>query len=102
VLALSMDRQVEQTLPLDQDRQTYVASLKSPHTGIISLPCVITGYPVLKQKVEFKKEGRCANKDDWSKFIMNAKVSRDNRVLPLISHLDHTERELFRYYSFSE
>jgi intraflagellar transport protein 172 len=88
VLALSMDRQVEQTLPLDQDRQTYVASLKSPHTGIISLPCVITGYPVLKQKVEFKKEGRCANKDDWSKFIMNAKTTQNENCLDIIRFLN--------------
>ena len=32
------------------------------------------GYPVLKQKVEFKKKGKCANRTDWSKFIMNIKV----------------------------
>ena len=35
-------------------------------------PCV--GYPVLKQKVEFKRGGRCANKGDWTKFVMNTKV----------------------------
>ena len=35
--------QVEQTLPLDKERQTYVASLISPHTGVSSLPCVVTG-----------------------------------------------------------
>lgn len=35
--------QVEQTLPLDEERQTYVASLTSPHTGVTSLPCIITG-----------------------------------------------------------
>uniref|UniRef100_A0A1X7UFZ4 Uncharacterized protein n=1 Tax=Amphimedon queenslandica TaxID=400682 RepID=A0A1X7UFZ4_AMPQE len=47
VLALSMDRQVEQTLPLDDERQTYVASLTSPHTGVTSLPCIVTG-PALR------------------------------------------------------
>ena len=35
--------QVEQTLPLDEERQTYVASLTSPHTGVTSLPCIVTG-----------------------------------------------------------
>ncbi|XP_019855197.1 PREDICTED: intraflagellar transport protein 172 homolog [Amphimedon queenslandica] len=46
VLALSMDRQVEQTLPLDDERQTYVASLTSPHTGVtfITLHCKQVRY----------------------------------------------------------
>ena len=36
------------------------------------------GYPVLKQKVEFKRGGRCANKGDWTKFVMNTKVRITN------------------------
>jgi len=36
--------QVEQVLPQDE-RGTYVASLKCPHTGVISLPCVVSGDP---------------------------------------------------------
>lgn len=35
---------------------------------------VHTGYPVLRQKVEFKKGSRCANKPDWNKFVMATKV----------------------------
>ncbi|XP_019854623.1 PREDICTED: intraflagellar transport protein 172 homolog isoform X2 [Amphimedon queenslandica] len=84
VLALSMDRQVEQTLPLDDERQTYVASLTSPHTGVTSLPCIVTGYPVLKQKVEFKRGGRCANKGDWTKFVMNTKASQNEECLDVV------------------
>ena len=34
------------------------------------------GYPVLRQRVEFKKGGRCANQEDWNKFITAMKVSR--------------------------
>jgi intraflagellar transport protein 172 len=68
-----MDQKVEQVLPLDE-RGTYAASLHCPHTQVDSLPCVVTGYPVLRHKVEFKR-GRCANKEDWNKFIMATKVS---------------------------
>ena len=35
----------------------------------------LAGYPVLRQKVEFRVGGRCANKEDWNKFIMALKVS---------------------------
>ena len=35
-------QQVEQVLPQDE-RGTYVASLNSPHTGVTSLPCVVSG-----------------------------------------------------------
>ena len=73
VLAVSMDQRVEQVLPTDE-RGTYVGSLHCPHTQVDSLPCVITGYPVLRHKVEFKRGGRSANKEDWNKFIMATKV----------------------------
>lgn len=32
------------------------------------------GYPVLRNKVEFSTAGRAANKEDWNKFLMAAKV----------------------------
>jgi intraflagellar transport protein 172 len=72
VLALSMDQRVDQVLPLDE-RGTYVASLVSTKTNIKSLPCMISGYPVLRSKVEFKRVGFVANKDDWNRFMMTAK-----------------------------
>ncbi len=73
VLAVSMDQRVEQVLPTDE-RGTYVGALHCSHTQVDSLPCVTTGYPVLRHKVEFKRGGRCANKEDWNKFIMATKV----------------------------
>lgn len=33
------------------------------------------GYPVLRNKIEFKRPGKAANKEDWNKFIMATKVS---------------------------
>ncbi|XP_078598147.1 intraflagellar transport protein 172 homolog [Branchiostoma floridae x Branchiostoma japonicum] len=74
VLAVSMDQRVEQILPMDE-RDTYEASLVAINTGIRSLPCVVTGYPVLRNKVEFKRPGKAANKDDWNKFLMTTKMS---------------------------
>ena len=36
----------------------------------------LLGYPVLRHKVEFKRGGCCANKEDLNKFVMAAKVFR--------------------------
>jgi len=33
-----------------------------------------TGYPVLQNKIEFKKPNRCANKEDWNKMLVAVKV----------------------------
>ncbi|KAK2546718.1 Intraflagellar transport protein 172-like protein [Acropora cervicornis] len=105
VLAVSMDQKVEQVLPTDE-RDTYEACLVAVNTGINSLPCVITGYPVLRNKMEFKRPGKAANKEDWNKFIMATKVSHSPEcqdiqwsfrevnmflLLPL-AHFDSTQR----------
>ncbi|XP_073712376.1 intraflagellar transport protein 172 homolog [Misgurnus anguillicaudatus] len=74
VLTVSMDQRVEQVLPKDE-RDTYEASLVAVGTGIRSLPCVITGYPVLRNKIDFKRPGMAANKDDWNKFLMATKTT---------------------------
>lgn len=41
-----MDQRVEQTLSLDE-RQTYEASLTTPGSDVICLPCVVTGMDIL-------------------------------------------------------
>nr|XP_015199735.1 PREDICTED: intraflagellar transport protein 172 homolog [Lepisosteus oculatus] len=74
VLTVSMDQRVEQVLPKDE-RDTYEASLIAVNTGIHSLPCLITGYPVLRNKIEFKRPGKAANKDYWNKFLMATKTT---------------------------
>ncbi|KAG7280372.1 hypothetical protein CRUP_022200 [Coryphaenoides rupestris] len=74
VLAVSMDQRVEQVLPHDE-RDTYEASLLAVKTGIRSLPCVITGYPVLRNKVDFKAPGKASNKQDWNTFLMATKTT---------------------------
>uniref|UniRef100_A0A4W5PF57 Uncharacterized protein n=1 Tax=Hucho hucho TaxID=62062 RepID=A0A4W5PF57_9TELE len=77
---MSMDQRVE--LPKDE-RDPYEASLLAVNTGNRSLPCVITGYPVLRNKIEFKGTGKAANKDDWNTFVMATKVRRGFVMLAL-------------------
>ncbi|XP_039604872.1 intraflagellar transport protein 172 homolog [Polypterus senegalus] len=74
VLTVCIDPKVEQVLPKDE-RDTYEASLVAVNTGIRSLPCVITGYPVLRNKIEFKRPGKAANKDEWNAFLMAVKTT---------------------------
>lgn len=40
---------------------------------ILGVSCY-SGYPVLRNKMEFKRPGKAANKEDWNKFIMATKV----------------------------
>ncbi|XP_023687337.1 intraflagellar transport protein 172 homolog [Paramormyrops kingsleyae] len=87
VLTVSMDQRVDQVLPRDE-RDVYEASLVAGSTGIRSLPCVITGYPVLRSKIEFKRPGMAANKDDWNKFLMATKTTHSTEcqdVLKFVS-----------------
>ncbi|XP_034555797.1 intraflagellar transport protein 172 homolog [Notolabrus celidotus] len=74
VLMVSMDNRLEQVLPRDE-RNSYEASLVASNTGLRSLPCLLTGYPVLRNKVEFSPVGKAANKDDWNKFLMATKTT---------------------------
>ncbi|XP_078205746.1 intraflagellar transport protein 172 homolog isoform X6 [Callithrix jacchus] len=74
VLTVSMDQRLEQVLPRDE-RGAYEASLVAASTGVPALPCLITGYPILRNKIEFKRPGKAANKDNWNKFLMAIKTS---------------------------
>lgn len=74
LLIVSMNNRVEQVLPRDE-RNTYEASLVAANTGLRCLPCVLTGYPVLRDKIEFQSVGKAANKKDWNKFLMATKTT---------------------------
>ncbi|XP_020839464.1 intraflagellar transport protein 172 homolog isoform X1 [Phascolarctos cinereus] len=74
VLTVSMDQRLQQVLPRDE-RGAYEASLVAASTGVRALPCLITGYPILRNKIEFKRPGKAANKDNWNKFLMAIKTS---------------------------
>ncbi|CAN9507987.1 unnamed protein product [Ophioblennius macclurei] len=86
VLMVSIDQRLEQVLPRDQ-RNCYEASLVAADSGVRSLPCVLTGYPVLKNKVEFSSAGKVANKDDWNKFLMASKTSHSPECQDVLSFI---------------
>ena len=86
VLAVSMDQRVEQVLPLDE-RNTFEASLVTANTDVRAIACVVTGYPVLRNKIDFKKPGKAANKDDWNRFTMAAKVSHSSECQDVLRFL---------------
>ncbi|KAM3602576.1 uncharacterized protein V6R79_006682 [Siganus canaliculatus] len=88
VLMVSMDNRVEQVLPLDE-RKSYEASLVAPSTGLRSLPCIITGYPVLRSKVDFSPVGKAANKEDWNKFLMATKTTHSPECQDVLGFIRH-------------
>ncbi|KAF5301762.1 hypothetical protein FQR65_LT08745 [Abscondita terminalis] len=81
VLAVSMDQNVDQTLPMDY-RDLYESSLQ-----ISELPCIVTGYPIGDQPVTFHNSQFKVNKDAWSKLNMAAKISPDSNVSNVISFI---------------
>ncbi|XP_004083357.1 intraflagellar transport protein 172 homolog [Oryzias latipes] len=74
VLTVSVDQQVEQVLPRDE-RNTFEGSLVAAGSGLRSVPCVLTGYPVLGNNIQFSALGKAANKEDWNRFVMVTKTS---------------------------
>jgi len=86
VLAVSMDQRVEQALPLDE-RMSYEASLVSVG-GARSQPCIVTGYPVLGSKIEFAR-GMLANKEDWNKLVMAAKMVSDPNIQDVLKFVSN-------------
>ena len=46
-------------------------------TGTVSPMCILTGYPVLGNKIEFAR-GMVVNKEEWNKFVITAKMVSDN------------------------
>lgn len=73
-----MDQKLDQVLPKDE-RGIYVACLRSSATGVSALPCVVTGYPVLRDGVSFSsKNGKhSANLEDWKRLTYAANVNRN-------------------------
>ncbi|XP_062507829.1 intraflagellar transport protein 172 homolog isoform X2 [Corticium candelabrum] len=86
VLAVSVDQQIEQSLTVDE-RDTYEAALVDSHTKVRSLPCVISGYPVLRSKIEFRRRERAASKEDWNKFVMSSKVPNSSECQDVLRFL---------------
>ena len=61
-----------------RDGDVYEASLTQAldHSSPHLLPCIVTGYPVIKHKMmELQTARYAANKDDWNKLLMLTKMS---------------------------
>ncbi|KAJ3290304.1 hypothetical protein HK104_006864 [Borealophlyctis nickersoniae] len=78
VLQVSLDQKVNQEVDRrdceDCGTKIYDASLECGNCQAKAEPCVVTGYPVLRNKVKCSTCSRPANKDDWNKFVMIERV----------------------------
>ena len=78
VLQVSLDQKVKQEIDYrnceECQSQIYDASLSCYNCKASAEPCVITGYPILRNKVRCNSCNRCANKEDWNKFTMLERV----------------------------
>ena len=72
----------------------HFANQVAARTGTVSQPCILTGYPVLGNKIEFAR-GMVANKEEWNKFVMTAKMVSDNDL-----QVRRFETEFYIYYFF--
>ncbi|KAJ3152666.1 hypothetical protein HDU86_005539 [Geranomyces michiganensis] len=74
VLQVSLDQKVNQEMDTREcdncGTSIYDASLSCQNCHTAWEPCVVTGYPVLRQKVKCGSCARPANKEDWNKFVM--------------------------------
>ncbi|XP_015595286.1 intraflagellar transport protein 172 homolog [Cephus cinctus] len=82
VLTISMDRRVEQGLPVDQ-RGVYIGSITSSLTSSNPLPeCVLTGYPIRGPVIRFEgSSARVADRDNWNKLMSAARHAPQDSAL---------------------
>ncbi|VDP85645.1 unnamed protein product [Echinostoma caproni] len=77
ILTASMDQKLDQSLPKDE-RGVYVAALKAPGTGLSALPCILSGYPVLRNALEFEQPNKVAIRECWNQFQHACKMTRSS------------------------
>ncbi|KAI9201990.1 uncharacterized protein BJ171DRAFT_584638 [Polychytrium aggregatum] len=78
VLQVSLDQKTAQEVDRrdceECNAKLYDASLVCYNCHTTHEPCVITGYPVLRNKVKCPTCNRHANKEDWNTFVMAERV----------------------------
>jgi len=78
ILQVSLDQKVNQEIDKrlcdECNAEIYSASLECFNCHTKYEPCIITGYPVLKNKIQCSSCKKSANRDDWNKFIMSEKA----------------------------
>lgn len=87
ILAISMDQRVDQTLPADDERGLYEASLAPGEE-----PCLVSGYPVVvggnKSPVTFQRSNWQANREAWSKLTVAAKMAAHSEVPDVLAFVE--------------
>ena len=86
VLSMSMDQKIEQRLPKDE-RSVFIASLYDMAKGQMASPCLISGYPVLRNAIDFKVPKRKCISDNYNKFQMANKISRSQECSDVLRFL---------------
>jgi len=78
VLHVSMDNSTEQTLDMRNcescGTSIYAATCSCHNCGHNNKPCIITGYPVLRDSVNCKSCNMPANRDDWNSYVVKLKT----------------------------
>ncbi|KAG5668038.1 hypothetical protein PVAND_015995 [Polypedilum vanderplanki] len=83
VLAISMDQQIDQSLPID-DRNLYESSL-----GLGDVACLISGYPVIgRQPITFQRSAALCNRDAYSKLTVAAKMSPHTDIPDVLEFIE--------------
>eukprot|EP00080_Pristionchus_pacificus_P016971 PDM76991.1 osm-1 [Pristionchus pacificus] len=90
VLAMSVDENAEKVLPEDR-RQTFESSIVD-RAGNVSRMCVISGYPVLDQRVELGN-GLDANKEDLNRFLFCLKQAPNDQLHDVQSFLSSAAKK---------
>lgn len=80
-----------QVLPLDE-RGLIPSALTSPNrSGPPAIACVVSGFPVQSHRgrnpVEFKRPGKQANRDDWNKLMMAAKMAPETHIPDVLTFI---------------
>jgi intraflagellar transport protein 172 len=77
VLHISMDNDTEQSLDMRDCEKCgtsiYTATLNCHNGGHENKPCIITGYPVLRDQVQCKSCHMSANRVDWNNYVSRCK-----------------------------
>ncbi|KAJ3216179.1 hypothetical protein HDU67_009828 [Dinochytrium kinnereticum] len=85
VLQVSLDQKIKQEIDRrdceECSTKIYDASLSCYNCKTSNEPCIITGYPLLRNRVRCNGCARFANKDDWNKFTMMERGAASEKMV---------------------
>lgn len=73
MIQIQMDDNQPKSLSRRRDEsgeEIYEAALYSPNTGAQWEPCIVTGYPLLREHIiTCKYSGKPCNREDWNEYV---------------------------------